>query len=98
MIVWVKKLKTISAPTTVSKSERPKEGSSCSGRGSASPTDCAPQLPQPSAMSPANLKPQQGQMRNDCALKLGVTCLSSCVTILGSRSASLMRQGLLVTP
>jgi hypothetical protein len=51
-------------PITESTNARPYDGSSCSGLGNGSPTDCAPQEEQPLLKSPANLTPQQGQIVN----------------------------------
>jgi hypothetical protein len=52
----------IDTPIITNTKARPYEGSSCSGFGNGSPTACAPHASQPSLKSPANLKPQQGQI------------------------------------
>ncbi|HZI86132.1 MAG TPA: hypothetical protein VFD48_04825, partial [Pyrinomonadaceae bacterium] len=62
MKVWVRNTRAMMDPVTTTTSDRPNDGSSRSGFGSASPTARAPQETQPSLRVPSNLKPQQGQI------------------------------------
>jgi hypothetical protein len=66
IMVSARKTSTARMPVTASTNERPKEGSSFSGRGRGSPTECAPHEVQAILKTPVpelgDLKPQQGQI------------------------------------
>src|SRR4051812_23947762 len=69
MIVPTRKVMKRRPPTTPTKSERPKDGSSLTGFERGGPTARAPHDTQPSLRSPSNLKPQHGQTVNFVYLK-----------------------------